>query len=99
MGQVESEADEGAQTSAAWCLSAVLLFMSMLLLRQAFEPPLDQQAAVAHAPASADAVVALSMGGGSSTQPTGVAMAPAQVLFHLLTLKCPLPSQCTSHCK
>ncbi|CAL8467531.1 g7069 [Coccomyxa elongata] len=34
------EGDEGAQTSAAWCLSAVLLFMSMLLLRQAFEPPL-----------------------------------------------------------
>ena len=29
---------DGAQSSAAWCLSAVLLFMSLLLLRQAFEP-------------------------------------------------------------
>lgn len=38
--QEPDEGDEGAQTSAAWCLSAVLLFMSMLLLRQAFEPPL-----------------------------------------------------------
>ena len=28
----------GAQSSAAWCLSAVLLFMSLLLLRQAFAP-------------------------------------------------------------
>ena len=28
----------GVQSSAAWCLSAVLLFMSLLLLRQAFEP-------------------------------------------------------------
>lgn len=28
----------GAHSSAAWCLSAVLLFMSLLLLRQAFEP-------------------------------------------------------------
>ncbi|EIE24531.1 DNA glycosylase [Coccomyxa subellipsoidea C-169] len=32
--------EEGAQTSAAWCLSAVLLFMSLVLLRQAFERPL-----------------------------------------------------------
>lgn len=39
LDQEVEEGDEGAQTSAAWCLSAVLLFMSMLLLRQAFEPP------------------------------------------------------------
>lgn len=38
--QEADRGDEGAHTSAAWCLSAVLLFMSMVLLRQAFEPPL-----------------------------------------------------------
>ena len=36
-GDAPTERD-GAQSSAAWCLSAVLLFMSLLLLRQAFEP-------------------------------------------------------------
>ena len=36
-GDEHTERD-GAQSSAAWCLSAVLLFMSLLLLRQAFEP-------------------------------------------------------------
>jgi hypothetical protein len=41
--QEPDRGDEGAQTSAAWCLSAVLLFMSMVLLRQAFEPPLGSR--------------------------------------------------------
>ena len=34
----EETEHEGAQSSAAWCLSAVLFFMSLLPLRQAFEP-------------------------------------------------------------
>ena len=48
----EDAGRSGAQSSAAWCLSAVLLFLSLLLLRQAFVPASSRDGSAAAAAAS-----------------------------------------------
>ena len=48
----EDAGHSGAHSSAAWCLSAVLLFLSLLLLRQAFVPAGSPDGSVATAVAS-----------------------------------------------
>ncbi|CAL5222463.1 g4831 [Coccomyxa viridis] len=53
-GSEDAEEDvghSGAHSSAAWCLSAVLLFLSLLLLRQAFVPSNSPNASAAAATA------------------------------------------------
>ena len=47
----EDVGHSGAHSSAAWCLSAVLLFLSLLLLRQAFVPSNSPNASAAAATA------------------------------------------------
>ena len=47
----EDAQQRGAHSSAAWCLSAVLLFLSLLLLRQAFVPATSPNGAAASATA------------------------------------------------
>ena len=52
MQDAEEDAQQsGAHSSAAWCLSAVLLFLSLLLLRQAFVPATNPNASAATAAA------------------------------------------------